>query len=161
MASAATKPAVSKTISERMKTHICNMVLIGTSNIVVPGTKQTFPEVFKHQSRLYYYCSLFNSLGVNSSFYKVLMPSTFEKWFADVAGDFQFTLKLCQGVTHVKELKVNLSNIDLFMAAANRTKMKMRGCLLIQFPGKITLAYYNKVEKILQKLKENDAVSIW
>ena len=126
------------------------MVLIGTSNIVVPGTKQTFPEAFKHQSRLYYYNSLFNSLEVNSSFYKVPMPSTFEKWSADVAEDFQFALKPWREVTHVKELKANLSNIDLLMAAANKTKMKKRGCLLIQFPGKITLAYYNKVEKILQ-----------
>ena len=57
---------------------------IGTSNIVVPGTKQTFPEAFRIKSRLHYYASLFNTLEVNSSFYKVPMASTFEKWSLDV-----------------------------------------------------------------------------
>ena len=70
-----------------MKTHTSNIICIGTSNIVVPGTKQTFPEEFKHRSRLYYYSSLFNSLEVNSSFYKVPMPSTFEKWSGDAKCD--------------------------------------------------------------------------
>ncbi|RZK61409.1 MAG: DUF72 domain-containing protein, partial [Pedobacter sp.] len=51
---------------------------IGTSNIVIPGNKQSFPEEFHHKSRLYYYSSLFNTLEVNSSFYKVPMQSTFE-----------------------------------------------------------------------------------
>ena len=35
-------------------------VFIGTSNIVVPGTKQSFPEAFQQKSRLHFYSSLFN-----------------------------------------------------------------------------------------------------
>ena len=65
---------------------------IGTSGIVVPGSKPSFPDEFKNKSRLSYYASLFNTLEVNSSFKKPPMPSTLEKWRDDVSEDFQFTI---------------------------------------------------------------------
>jgi len=43
---------------------------IGTSNVVLPGNKSTFPEAFKVKSRLNYYSILFKSEEVNSSFTK-------------------------------------------------------------------------------------------
>jgi len=39
-------------------------LMIGTSNIVVPGKRETFPGDFRNGSRLHYYSSLFNSLEV-------------------------------------------------------------------------------------------------
>ena len=133
---------------------------IGTSNIVLPGNKQSFPQAFHDKSRLNYYASLFNTLEVNSSFSKVPMPATFEKWSQDVPGDFQFTIKLWKEITHVKELEIDLNNIDHFLKAANRIGDK-KGCLLIQFPGKIHLDYYQQVEKILQRIKQFDPLHPW
>ena len=46
---------------------------IGTSNIVLPGSKLTFPVEYREKSRLNYYRSLFNSLEENSSINKVPM----------------------------------------------------------------------------------------
>src|SRR5436189_2941165 len=119
----------------------------GTSNIVVPGNKQSYPAVFQGKSRLNYYSSFFNSLEVNSSFYKVPKPATFEKWSHDVPEDFKFTVKLWKEITHVKELKTNLASIEMFLNAADRLGNK-KACLLVQFPGKITVEYYNQVENI-------------
>jgi uncharacterized protein YecE (DUF72 family) len=133
---------------------------IGTSNIVVPGNKQSFPTEYQQRSRLRYYASLFNTLEVNSTFYKVPMPATFEKWSMDVPDDFQFTIKLWKEVTHVKELKFDPDNIDHFLNAAARTGKK-KGCLLIQFPGKINLDYYNLVEEILQRVDDHDEQDKW
>ena len=76
---------------------------IGTSGIVVPGNKLSFPAAFQHKSRLNYYSSLFNTLEINSTFYKVPMQSTFEKWSLDVPEQFQFTIKLWREITHVKK----------------------------------------------------------
>src|ERR1043165_6254219 len=93
---------------------------IGTSNIVVPGNKQSYPPEFREKSRLNYYSSFFNSLEVNSSFYKVPMPATFEKWSEDVPGDFEFSVKLWKEITHVTELNSELDHIRKFLAAADR-----------------------------------------
>ncbi|MEP7106473.1 MAG: DUF72 domain-containing protein [Ferruginibacter sp.] len=133
---------------------------VGTSNIVVPGTKKTFPPKFQDRSRLHYYSSLFDSLEINSTFYKVPMPSTFEKWSLDVSEKFQFTIKLSREITHVKNLNANFDYINTFLKAADRIGSK-KGCLLVQFPGKITLDFYNQVEQIFVKLKEYDPENKW
>ena len=71
---------------------------LGTSGIVVPGNKLSFPAAFQYKSRLNYYGSLFNTLEINSTFYKVPMQSTFEKctgctgtipvYYKALAGDY-------------------------------------------------------------------------
>ncbi len=143
-----------------MKKQDKGILRIGTSNIVLPGNKQSFPEAFQHKSRLNYYSSLFNTLEVNSSFYKVPMASTFEKWSMEVPENFRFTLKLFREITHVKALHTGLDKINGFINAANQVGNK-KGCLLVQFPGKITLEYFNRVEAILQRLEETDQPTQW
>ena len=133
---------------------------IGTSGIVVPGSKETFPVQFQNKSRLNYYSSLFNTLEVNASFHKLPMPATFQKWSNDVPDDFLFTLKIWKEITHIKKLKTDLSNIDTFLDAADNIGSK-KGCLLIQFPGSITLDYYSEVEQILLKVQEKDKRNLW
>lgn len=133
---------------------------IGTSDGHMPGNKQSFPEAYKVKSRLHYYSTLFNSIEVNTCFYKTPLRSTYEKWVNDVPGDFQFTLKLSRDVTHASELKSDLSCMLNFLQAAEGTGDK-KGCLLIQFPGKITLEHFNQVEEILQRLRDIDPVQQW
>lgn len=132
----------------------------GTSGIVVPGTRQSFPVEFQQKSRLNYYGTLFTTLEINSSFYKVPMPSTFERWSLDVPENFQFTIKLWKEITHIKNLETDLDNINSFLKAADLIGNK-KGCVLLQFPGKITLEYYNQVEQILKRLSENDPKNKW
>ena len=133
---------------------------VGTSGIAVAGNKQSVPAEYQLKSRLNYYSSLFNTLEVNSSFYKIPMASTFEKWSNDVPADFKFTLKLWKEITHVKELNFDLDNIDIFLERADRIGNK-KGCLLVQFPGKITLEYFHKVEEILERISETDLENKW
>jgi uncharacterized protein YecE (DUF72 family) len=131
------------------------IIRIGTSNIVVPGNKQTFPEAFQLKSRLNYYSSLFNTLEVNSSFYKVPMYSTFEKWSQDVPRDFKFSVKLWREITHCKNLNGDLEQVGKFLKAAAGMGNK-KGCLLIQFPGKITMEYFKQVENIIEMAAQQD-----
>lgn len=133
---------------------------IGTSNIVLPGNKKSFPPEFRNQSRLFYYSSLFNTLEVNSSFYKIPMPATFERWSTETPGDFQFTVKLFREITHAKQLKIAGNDIPRFLSAAEKLGTK-KGCLLVQFPGKITLDYYQQVEEILELIKQHSTGTPW
>ena len=133
---------------------------IGTSNVVIPGNKTTFPEHYRERSRLQYYASLFNTVEINSSFYKLPMPATFGKWATEVPEDFRFAIKVSKEITHSKDLVTELSYIDRFMAAAKNTGSK-KGPLLIQFPGKISLDHFTRVEEILQRFMELDKDNEW
>ena len=135
-------------------------LFICTSNIVVTGNKQSFPEEYKLKSRLNFYSSLCNSVEINSSFYKVPMQSTFQKWCADVPENFRFSIKLLREITHVKNLAIDLKSIDTFLQAASGINDK-KGCLLIQFPGKITLEYYSQLEQLLIRLVQTDEQNKW
>jgi len=132
------------------------IIRIGTSNIVVPGNKQTFPEAFQSRSRLNYYSSLFNTLEVNSSFYKIPMHTTFEKWSNDVPAGFQFAVKLWRAITHSKNLNTDLDHVDKFLRAAEGIGNK-KGCLLVQFPGKITMEYFKEVENIIERIAQRES----
>ena len=133
---------------------------IGTSNIVVPGSKKTFPPAFRLKSRLHYYSQFFNTLEVNSCFYKTPLLPTYARWAADVPGDFQFSLKLSKQITHVKNLVYDLDCMNTFMQAATGTGNK-KGCLLVQFPGKISLDHFTQVEQVLEELQVLDPSKEW
>jgi uncharacterized protein YecE (DUF72 family) len=135
-------------------------IRIGTSNGHMPGNKLTFPPAYQLRSRLHYYSSLFNTIEVNSCFYKTPLRSTYEKWTSDVPEDFQFTLKFSRDITHAKELSGELACMDDFLQAASGTGNK-KGCLLIQFPGKINLEHFNQVENILDQLRVHDPEQKW
>lgn len=137
-----------------------NNIFIGTSNVTMPGNKQSFPKKFRNGSRLHYYSSLFRSVEINSSFYKTPLYSTFNKWQLDTFPDFWFSVKLTRDITHAKNLGGELTGIQKFLEAANGLQDK-KGCLLVQFPGKITLAYYSKVEQILEAIAAADYSNDW
>ena len=125
---------------------------LGTSGVVLPGNKQTFPPLFRDKSRLSYYASIFNSVEINSSFYKIPQSKTLLRWAAEVPGAFQFTVKLWKEITHAKDLKFRVKDIDFFMQTV-RLPPGHQGCLLIQFPGKITFKYLQQVSKLLKEIK--------
>lgn len=133
---------------------------IGTSNITLPGNKTTFPAAFQSKSRMNYYSTLFNSVELNNTFYKVPMSSTFEKWSQDVGDEFRFSVKLWKSITHVKELAFDDSDIETFVKRAGLLQNK-KGCILLQFPGKITLEYFNQIEQILKVITYADHASEW
>src|SRR4026208_1699779 len=135
-------------------------IRIGTSNGSMPGNKVTFPPAYQTKSRLHYYSTLFNTIEVNSCFYKTPLRSTYEKWVNDVPDDFQFTLKLSKEISHAKELNFGLDCMDNFLQSAKGTGNK-KGCLLIQFPGKINLEHFNQVERILAELRTIDPAGEW
>jgi uncharacterized protein YecE (DUF72 family) len=133
---------------------------IGTSGIALPGSKQSFPEEYRSTSRLKYYSSIFNTLEVNSSFKRIPLSSTLVKWCNDVDDRFQFTIKLWGEITHVKKLEFSAESVTTFMNDISAIGTK-KGCLLIQFPGKIDFEHFSKLEFLLELLDQADPGSQW
>src|SRR5687767_8306629 len=77
----------------------------GTSNLISPLKQSEYPMEFKGASRLTYYASLFPTVEVNATFYKLPKAATIQKWAYSVPGNFRFSFKVPKGVTHAKDLQ--------------------------------------------------------
>ena len=133
----------------------------GTSGLVLPvPNKSLYPTAFQDKSRLCYYASLFNSIEVNSSFYKVPMASTVKKWAADVPEEFKFTYKLWRDITHNKPLLFNPADVQRFMQVIDAAGDN-KGSLLIQLPPGTTIADTAQLEKLLESIRDANPAHGW
>ncbi|MDB5011087.1 MAG: hypothetical protein JWQ06_1876 [Mucilaginibacter sp.] len=132
----------------------------GTSNVVLPvSNKSLFPPEYQITSRLTYYASLFNSVEVNSSFYKLPMARTVQKWAAEVPDYFRFTFKLWKEITHYKELAFEAEALSRFMQTIAAVGEK-KGCLLVQFPPSLSINVV-QLENLLMQLQQENSNSAW
>src|SRR5664279_2800733 len=132
----------------------------GTSGLVLSEpNKKHFPDEFQDKSRLNYYSSNFNSIEINSSFYKIPRCKTYSNWFAQVPEDFQFSVKLWKGITHNSEFSYERRDLEIFFSAVDCLGKK-KGCLLIQFPAS-TAMDIDKFRLILEQIKKVDPDGHW
>ena len=138
-----------------------NKFYSGTSGLVLPvKNKLEYPEEYRSKSRLHFYSTLFNSIEVNSIFYKLPRRQTIERWGNEVTDDFRFTFKLSKEITHCKDLDFDKSALKNFFEVVHVPDKKM-GCILIQFPGKISADYSSKLKKLLTFISKYTANSCW
>ena len=133
----------------------------GTSGLVLPvKNKLEYPEEHRTKSRLHYYSILFNSIEVNSIFYKLPRQQTVERWSNEVTSDFKFTFKLSKEITHCKELNFEKNAIKNFFDVITVPEQK-QGCILIQLPGKISSDYLPKLKKLLSVISKITTTTSW
>ena len=124
----------------------------GISGLSIPVSRENYPPEFRDKTRLEYYASLFNSLEVNSSFYKTPQARTVEKWVSLVPDGFTFTFKLSKAITHNKKLVFNEDDIEPFMKVIDVASQK-KGTLLIQLPPSITIESINPLQELLSGIR--------
>lgn len=132
----------------------------GTSGISLPTTKVQFPKEFKGLTRLQYYSMIFNSIEINSIFYKLPKSSTLIKWAESVPDDFRFTLKIPKSITHSHHLQFSVEEINDFMALIELIGPKT-GCLLAQFPPSIAVERINQLKNLLETFQQHASFSFW
>ncbi|WP_374949949.1 DUF72 domain-containing protein [Mucilaginibacter sp.] len=138
-----------------------NNFYAGTSGLVLPvKNKSLYPPQYQDKSRLTYYGSLFNSIEINSSFYKLPLASTVTKWAGEVPDGFKFTFKLWREITHNKGVAFNPDNVTRFMQVINGAANK-KGSLLIQFPPSVGVENARQLEAILINIRDNDPQQTW
>jgi uncharacterized protein YecE (DUF72 family) len=132
----------------------------GLSGLVLPVPKYLFPEEHQNSSRLTYYATFFNSIEINSTFYKLPMQKTVDKWASSVPENFKFTFKLWQEVTHKKGLEFQESEVALFFNAISPVGHK-KGCILVQFPPSLGSAFIHQLNELLRCIARNNANHEW
>ena len=95
------------------------------NNFYPPNTK---PEDFLQE-----YSKHFNTLEVNSSFYRVPSTSTIKNWDDQTKSNFLFSIKAPQKITHGKLAEENSDYLDFFLNNVSILGTKL-GPILFQFP---------------------------
>jgi uncharacterized protein YecE (DUF72 family) len=127
-------------------------IRIGTSSFTAAGWESSFyPPGLRKSDYLAYYASQFDSLEIDSTFYRIPALSTVARWYAETPTDFVFACKFPQSITHEKCLEDCGGEQQAFLTAMGVLKEKA-GPLLLQFP------YFNrkafaKPEEFWKKLR--------
>ena len=132
----------------------------GTSGLDLPVKRALYPEAFRGKSRLHYYSSLFNSIEINSIFYKLPRSSTVVNWAESVPDDFRFTFKVSKTITHVKGLDFAVKDVVDFISTVENIEDK-KGCLLAQFPPSLKVEKLDQLQKLIETLGEATHETAW
>jgi uncharacterized protein YecE (DUF72 family) len=107
-------------------------------------------------AKLPFYARIFNSVEVDSSFYKAPSKSMVAGWIRATGPDFKFSLKVPKAITHDRRLegaeKEFLDFVDLVRPMEDASKL---GCLLIQLPPDFAFRQKKILESFFGLLPEN------
>ena len=107
---------------------------LGTSAFTAAGWPGTFyPEDLKPAEYLSYYAQHFDTVEVDSTYYRIPSLSMTRGWNAKTPNGFLFALKMVSTITHEKVLVDCESELKAFLAAADALGEKL-GPILWQFP---------------------------
>jgi uncharacterized protein YecE (DUF72 family) len=111
------------------------VIRVGCSGFYYPNWKNKFyPRGVPQKEWLSYYSSVFQTVELNGTFYKLPKPSDLKRYFQITPNDFTFSVKVSRFITHVKRLTIRQS-IDDFQ---NRVRENLENKLqyfLFQFPS--------------------------
>lgn len=127
---------------------------IGCSGFYYKEWKEIFyPATLPQKQWFDYYCQHFNTIEINSSFYKQPTPKSFANWYQSSPPDFLFTIKAPRAITHygkfghTRELSSNFYEV-----IGDGLKEKL-GCVLFQMPPSFSYTE-ERLHLILENLDE-------
>ncbi|MCL5985975.1 MAG: DUF72 domain-containing protein [Actinobacteria bacterium] len=104
-----------------------------------------YPAKIGSEHKLTYYTKQFNTVEINSTFYRQPLDQTYQKWFNAVPDDFIFSVKANKFITHTKRLSDCSDAVEKFLKGASLLGHKL-GPILFQLPPSL--------RKDIDRLKE-------
>jgi uncharacterized protein YecE (DUF72 family) len=124
-------------------------VFIGTSGYIYPHWEGIFyPEDWPKSKKLEYYCQHFDTVELNSTFYRLPGEKAFEGWYKRTPKNFIFAVKVSRFITHIKKLVDCKEPWKIFLKRALTLKEKL-GPLLFQMPP-----FFKATEENIRKLED-------
>lgn len=108
---------------------------IGCSGFLNNDWKDIFyPTGLSRKNWLPFYCERFNTVEINSTFYRTPSEKTLNTWFEQTPENFLFTIKAPRTITHYKKFSDTISlTKDFYLLIQDCLKEKL-GCVLFQMP---------------------------
>ena len=112
-----------------------------------------FPEELPPKEQLNFYATQFNTVEINSTFYRRPRPQTLQNWYERTGEDFKFFIKIPKTITHIKRLKDTAAETtDFCNHIHNGIKEKLAG-FLFQMPP----SFHYSEEHLEQLIKTVDS----
>lgn len=109
---------------------------IGCSGYHYPDWKGVFyPTDLPHKKWFEFYCTHFNTLELNVTYYKFPRVDMLRTWYARSPDGFTFTVKAPRHITHYKKFKAAQRMIEDFNETVKEGLGDKLGCVLFQFPS--------------------------
>jgi len=113
-------------------------LFIGCSGFAYPHWGGRFyPANLPRKRWFSHYCTVFSSVELNVTFYRLLKPETFDRWREETPADFVFSVKGSRFITHVKRLTNTDQPLERFFETVLCLGEKL-GVVLWQFPPGFT-----------------------
>jgi len=111
------------------------MIYIGTSGFYYKDWIGDFYPFNLPQNKYFeYYSKFFNSLELNSTFYRFPTKTTIKNWKYKIKNDFKLSIKANRIITHTKRLNCNENYLSKFLDTVSVLEDKL-GVVLFQLPS--------------------------
>jgi uncharacterized protein YecE (DUF72 family) len=113
-----------------------------------------YPEKLPQTKWLNYYCNHFNTLELNSTFYRFPQISFLEKWYNKTPDNFLFSVKAPKLITHYKQFENSDQELKDFYGTIQEGLKNKLGCVLFQFPASLAFSD-DKLDKIVNGMDDS------
>ncbi len=121
---------------------------IGCSGFHYDDWKEIFyPKALPRKKWFEYYCQHFNSLELNTTFYRFPQVRFLENWYQNSPVDFLFSAKVPRLITHYKQFNDTQRMLSDFYQSCRTGLANKLGCILFQLPARLEYS-----EKRLQEM---------
>jgi uncharacterized protein YecE (DUF72 family) len=110
-----------------------------------------YPRGTSQREYLPYYCKVFNSVELNTTFHSIPQLSTVQSWVVNTPADFVFCLKTPRAITHELGLKRAQGMMDDFLEAL-KPLQKKAGPILVQLPPSYSQDYFLSLKDFIENL---------
>jgi uncharacterized protein YecE (DUF72 family) len=113
-----------------------------------------YPTGTSQREYLHYYCKVFNSVELDTTFHSIPRIALVESWYTATPSDFKFCLKTPRTITHDHRLQGMQGLMSEFLEALNPLYEKI-GPILIQLPPSLTQDNYLALQEFLESLPQS------
>ena len=121
-----------------------------------PGSWTGLFYPLSRTDELKFYSRYFNTVEINSTFYRPCAPKTAESWTKRTPEDFEFTVKAWQQFTHKKDGWTQTDIDEFKKGIAPLAESGKLGCILFQFPASFrhTPETMDRLKSLLEQFAE-------
>ncbi len=118
-----------------------------------------YPRKTASKDFLAYYATQFNTVEVDSSFYRIPQEQAVTNWKKQAVEGFLFAFKFPRLITHIKMLKNTQTETNLFLNRVELLEEKL-GPMLLQFPPNFTNTHFDDLKSYLQALPKTHRYAV-
>lgn len=127
-------------------------LFVGTSGWVYKEWAGVFyPRDLKKSGELAHYATVFNTVEINATFYRLPLPGMVKGWYQRSPKDFIFTAKGSRYITHIKRLKPPIAAVRKYFSRIKLLNEKC-GSILWQLPPNFDVKNLARLDTFLTKL---------